>query len=122
MTATVAGRGLDGALLRYRIMAWITGTLLALLCCIGLPLQYVAGQDAVGSGWTVHGFLYIVYVLTAFVIVRRMRWPLLPSLVVLLAGTIPFLTFVAEHEVTKRVRAAQGRAAAPATAETAPRA
>jgi integral membrane protein len=118
MTTMLAGRGLDAALLRYRVMAWITGTLLALLCCIGLPLQYVAGQDAVSSGWTVHGFLYILYVLTAFVIVRRMRFGLLASLVVLLAGTIPFLTFVAEYRVTRQVRAAQTQAGVPAAAPT----
>jgi integral membrane protein len=125
MIGALTGRGLDAALLRYRIMAWVTGTILAVMSCVGLPLQYVAGQDAWSTGWTIHGFLYIVYLMTAFSVVRRMRWSVPPSLGVLLAGTIPFLTFVAEHRVTRLVQGRMGHevdaptptSAAEATAE-----
>jgi integral membrane protein len=45
-------------------------------------------------------------VLAAFELtVMRLRWPLLRSVGVLLAGTIPFLSFVVERRVTARVRA-----------------
>jgi integral membrane protein len=120
MIGALTGRCLDASLLRYRIMAWVTGTILAVMSCVGLPLQYVAGQDAWSTGWTIHGFLYIVYLITAFSIVRRMRWSVLPSLGVLLAGTIPFLTFVAEHQVTRLVHESLGRQVdAPAPTSTA---
>ena len=36
-----------GALLRYRIMAWITGVALIILCFVGLPLKYAADSDGV---------------------------------------------------------------------------
>jgi len=29
------------AWIRYRIMAWIVGTLLVVLVCVGLPLKYI---------------------------------------------------------------------------------
>jgi hypothetical protein len=43
----------------------------------------------------------------------RSRWPLRYTILVLLAGTVPFLSFVAERKVTRRVRAAQAGKAEP---------
>jgi integral membrane protein len=48
-----------------------------------------------------------VYLLTAFDLALRARWRALGTVLVLLAGTIPFLSFVAEHKVTARMRAGQ---------------
>ncbi len=94
---------LRGALLRYRIMAYIVGVGLIVLTCIGLPLKYLAGNDSVTSvvGF-MHGMLYIVYVLLVFDLARRAHWRLLRTAGVVLAGTIPFLGFVAERWVTHR--------------------
>lgn len=118
MTAE-AGRGLSSALTRYRIMAWVTGTFLVILCCVGVPLKYAADQPTVVSiVGPLHGFLYIVYLIAAYDLLRRVRWRLPPSLAVLLAGTIPFLTFLAEHQVTTKIRAARDGVAKP-TADTA---
>ena len=35
------------ALLRYRVMAYVVGTLLVVLVCVGLPLKYGYGDDTV---------------------------------------------------------------------------
>lgn len=93
------------ALLRYRILAFTVGTLLTLLCFVGLPLTYGAGQEWVGYGWMAHGWLFVVYLLATLDLARRSRWPLIRVVWVGLAGTIPLLTFVAEHKVTQAVRA-----------------
>jgi len=53
-----------------------------------------------------HGFLYMVYLVLAADLARRARWKLPFTVLVLLAGTVPFLSFVAERVVTRRVRAA----------------
>lgn len=99
-------RRIGGALTRYRVMAYIVGVWLTGLCLIGLPLEYVGGYSQVGFAWTVHGLLFILYVLAAFELtVMRLRWPLVRSAGVLLAGTIPSLSFVVERRVTERVRA-----------------
>jgi integral membrane protein len=116
-------RGLSGALTRYRVMAYVTGVLLAFMTVVGLPYKYLFGGDAVwyGIGWMLHGWVYIVYVAVALDLVFRMRWSLGRALAVVLAGTIPFMSFVAERKVTHSVAAALAVSPAPArAAEVAP--
>lgn len=89
----------------YRIMAYVTGTLLIVLCFVGIPLQVFAGNDVVVKiVGAAHGFLYIVYLVVAFAmtLLVRIRTLSLTTLIVLAAGTIPILTFVVERWVTRR--------------------
>lgn len=89
----------------YRVMAYVTGTMLIILCFVGIPLQVFAGDDAVAKiVGTAHGFLYIVYLVVAFTMTRlvRIRTASVTTVVVLAAGTIPVLTFVVERWVTRR--------------------
>lgn len=94
------------ALIRYRIMAYLVGTLLIVLTCVGLPLKYVYGNESVVL-WTgiPHGWLYMVLLITAFDLGRRAKWSIWRLLLIALAGTVPFLSFVAERSATKDVRA-----------------
>jgi integral membrane protein len=92
----------NGAVTRYRVMVWIVGVLFNALVFIGLPLQYAAGQKWVAAGWTVHGWLYVIYLVAAFDLTRRLRLPAGQTIVVLLAGTIPVMSFVVERWVTRR--------------------
>lgn len=98
--------GVKGALLRYRIMAWVVGVLLAVLVLIGVPLKYLGGNGIVVT-WTgvPHGWLYMILIITAYDLSRRVGWSLKWVLMIMLAGTVPFLSFVAEHFATKDVRA-----------------
>jgi integral membrane protein len=97
--------GVEGALLRYRIMAYIVGVGLIILVFIGVPLQYAANQPAVaGIVGPIHGFFYIVYLLAALDLGRRARFTLLQLAAVVAAGFLPFLAFIVEHRVTQRVR------------------
>ncbi len=98
--------GVKGALLRYRIMAWVVGVLLAVLVLIGVPLKYLGGNGIVVT-WTgvPHGWLYMILIITAYDLSRRVGWSIKWVLLIMLAGTIPFLSFVAEHYATKDVRA-----------------
>jgi integral membrane protein len=106
--SVTTGRGVPGALLRYRVMAYITGVMLLLLVFVAMPIRYI-GHDhgpvaVIGTG---HGFLYCVYLLAAFDLALRARWTAKGTVLVLLAGTIPFLSFVAERIVTRRTRAGE---------------
>lgn len=94
------------ALTRYRVMAWVVGVLLIVLVCVGLPLKYIWGDGRVVM-WTgiPHGWLYMVLLITAYDLGRRVKWSIKWFLLIMLAGTIPFLSFVAEHFATKNVRA-----------------
>ncbi|MEV6487440.1 DUF3817 domain-containing protein [Actinoplanes sp. NPDC051633] len=93
---------MQGALTRYRIIAWIVGVVLIVLVVIGMPLKYLADNDAVVAGvGPAHGFLFILYVLATFDLGRRLRWPLPRMVLIMLAGTIPFLSFWAERKVSR---------------------
>ena len=72
---------MDAAVLRYRVMAYITGTVLIVLCFVGIPLQLAAGNDVVASDvGTLHGILYIIYLVFAYMLARRLRLPAGPTL------------------------------------------
>lgn len=99
-------RGVRAALLRYRVMAWIVGVLLVVLMCIGLPLKYLLGEETVVTFTAIpHGWLYMVLLITAFDLGRRVRWPWRRLLIIAACGTVPFLSFVAERSATRDVRA-----------------
>jgi integral membrane protein len=97
------GGAVDAAVRRYRVMAYITGTVLIVLCFVGIPLQVAAGNDViVNDVGTLHGILYIIYLVTAYLLARRLRLSIGPTILMLAAGTIPVLTFVVERWVTRK--------------------
>ncbi len=98
-------QGVRSALLRYRVMAWVVGVLLAVLVLVGVPLKYGWGIDTVVT-WTgvPHGWLYMVLLITAYDLSRRVKWSLWWVLGIMAAGTVPFLSFVAEHFATRDVQ------------------
>lgn len=102
------------ALTPYRIMATIVGVLLIILCLIGLPLHYLSpdGSQAESAGDTIsatlgvaHGWLYMIFLIVAFVLSRKAGWDLRFTAITLVCGTVPILSFWAEHRATQRVKA-----------------
>ena len=92
---------MQGALTRYRIIAWIVGICLLTLVLVGMPLKYLGDNDTVVAiVGPAHGFLFMVYLVLTFDLARRAGWPFLRMLLVMAAGTIPFLSFWAERKVT----------------------
>ncbi|MGH9172623.1 MAG: DUF3817 domain-containing protein [Acidimicrobiales bacterium] len=95
---------LKGALDRYRIMSYVVGTMLLVMVCIGLPLQYAWGDAKLaGVGWTIHGGLYIVYLLSAADLARQARFTLLQVVGVVTAGFLPGLAFAVERRTVARI-------------------
>jgi integral membrane protein len=85
-------------------MAWVTGVTLIVLT-IGVILKYAADKPAlVDKVGMLHGFLYIVYVVTVLTIAYQARWRPVRTVLVLLAGTVPFASFVAERKVVAIAR------------------
>jgi integral membrane protein len=91
------------ALTRYRVMAYITGVFLLLLC-LNMILKYVLNQHGIGS-WVpiTHGWLYLIYVIVTVDLWFRTRLDVKKTVLVVLAGTIPFMSFVAERWVHAQV-------------------
>lgn len=111
----------------YQVMASIVGVLLVVLCLIGVPLANFDGTEMwglfsstpvlvspgselqeVGEAitsylGTAHGWLYMIFLFSAFTLARRAQWPMSFTLVTLLLGTVPVLSFWSERRATKRL-------------------
>ena len=99
----------------YRVMAYVTGVVLIVLCVLAIMQIFVHDEAAVNVVGTIHGALYIVYLLVSFPLTRRLRLSPRPTVAVLLAGTIPVMTFIVERRISHRYidPALAGGAAAP---------
>ena len=86
-----------GALLRYRVMAYVVGVLL-LVVFASIPFGSV--ESVVGP---IHGALYIVYLVTAVDVFVRFRLRLLDLIAMVAGGWVPFLAFVVERWVRRRL-------------------
>ena len=58
---------------------------------------------------TIHGGLYIVYLLVSFPLTRRLRLAPGPTVAVLLASTMPVMTFIVERHISHRYISGPGR-------------
>ena len=89
---------IQGALLRYRVMAYVVGCLLVGLVLFAMPMKYVWHDDRWVTWFGIpHGWLYMLLLITAYDLGRRVRWSLRSLIGIGLAGTVPFLSFVAEY-------------------------
>jgi integral membrane protein len=87
------------------VMAYVTGVLL-----IVLTVAFVAKLLDVDGASTVttvvgfaHGWLYVVYLVLAFDLCSKAKWPFGRMAWVLLAGTIPTAAFFVERRVTREL-------------------
>lgn len=103
-------------LMTFRVLAWLTGVALLVLVFVAMPLKYVGDDPALSDRLGVlHGMLlYPAYVIVAFIVGYQARWTLTRTVLVILAGTVPFMSFVAERSVLHQVRpSGQQQPAAP---------
>jgi len=86
----------------YRVMAYVTGVVLIVLCVFAIAQAFTDDSAIVNVIGTVHGLLYIVYLIVSYPLTRRLRLTAGPTVAVLLAGTIPVMTFVVERRISHR--------------------
>ena len=97
------GRGTEGALFRYQLMANIVGTLIIpLFVFTGIKIFSGHCKIEVEIFGVSHGYLYIIYLVTAGLLGLRMRLNVLVILLMMGAGLVPGLTFVVEWWVVTR--------------------
>jgi integral membrane protein len=99
---TAPGQNIRTPLLAYRVMAWTTGLWLIALCYE--IFSHLVFHHEIRWIGIVHGWVYFIYVLAAFNLAIKVRWPIGKAIGVLLAGTIPLLGIVVEHFQTKDVK------------------
>ena len=99
-------RGMRGALFRYQLMANIVGVLI-------IPLFLFTGLHLAIGGFKIelaifgvgHGYLYIVYLITAGFLALKARLHIPWILLMFAAGLVPGLTFLVEWIiVTKKIQ------------------
>jgi integral membrane protein len=97
---------MKSTLLRFRVMAIIAGIMSLLLWFIDLPVVYLFDNAdwKAAVAWIpfVHGWIYLAYVLTALQFSVKAHWPIKKILWLLLAGTLPVASLIAERRVVRR--------------------
>jgi len=97
---------MKSTLLRFRVMAILAGIMSLLLWFIDLPVVYLFNNAdwKAAVAWIpfVHGWIYLAYVLTALQFSVKAHWPIKKILWLLLAGTLPVASLIAERRVVRR--------------------
>ncbi len=93
----------SGKLRFFQVMAFVVGLALLVLT-LHLVLRYGFGNHLLDWWAQPHGFLYMVYLLAVALLGFELRWSLPLMVGVMLAGTVPFLSFYVEQRMTRRAR------------------
>jgi integral membrane protein len=123
------------ALKFYKVLAYLTGSMLLLLCA-ELIARYAFGQYLFAGGTNavtgqpfgvgfadaepkgvlggvnisvtvliVHGWMYVVYLMSNFRLWSLMRWPFAKLILLALGGVVPFMSFIVEKKFHAEVEA-----------------
>ncbi len=92
-----------GALRFYIVMAMIVGVGLLVLVA-EMVLRYGFDNHALDWWPQPHGFLYVIYVAATANLGFKAGWSLPKMIGVMLAGCVPFLSFLVERRVTAPFR------------------
>ena len=89
----------------YRAMALIVGTVLLVLTALLISVRGLGNPEPAfyDAAWTAHGYLFPIYVVATFMLSSRLRWSFGKTILIMLAGTIPAMSFVTERRVAKEV-------------------
>lgn len=121
----------------YKVSSIITGTFLLLLVLMmvlryglgvdielnpayGLlltPKELITGVNLSTAILIAHGWLYVLYLGTDFVLWRQIRWSFGKFLFIALGGVIPLLSFFLERRVPREALAAIAHLEKPSSAE-----
>jgi integral membrane protein len=87
---------------RFRIMGFLEGGSLLVLLFIAMPLKYFADfPEAVTVVGSLHGFLFITYLLIIAYATFKVRWSFIWVASALIVAFIPFGNFVLDSRLKK---------------------
>lgn len=103
-------KSMRGVFIRFRVMALIAGVMSLLLWFVELPAVYLLDNPELKENvaWIpyVHGYTYPFYVLTAIHLAAKLRWSVPRMIALILAGTLPIASLIAERRIAKAARSA----------------
>lgn len=92
----------------YRNLALVVGVALAVLSFVALPYRFILGNEknvwTVGA-WTAHGWIFPIYLLATLNLAGKLKWSVGKTLLIMIAGTVPLMSFVAERRIAKEIPA-----------------
>ena len=91
----------------YRVLAILVGSVLAVLTFVAMPYRYLIAKEEIAAyaiAWMIHGYLFPLYVISTFVLSLKLNWPIGKTLIVMLAGTVPLMSFFAERKLAKEIK------------------
>ncbi len=91
------------AFTRYKVMAYVTGAMLLLLTFEMVAKYVFNGGESVLGAWVaiVHGWIYVIYLITVFQVWSFMRWELGRIAVLVAGGLVPVLSFIVERKAER---------------------
>ena len=91
----------------YRIMAVIVGTVLVVLTVFLISVRGLQNPEPAfyAAAWTAHGYLFPIYVVATFMLSTKLKWSFGKTILIMLAGTVPFMSFLTERKVAHEVAA-----------------
>ena len=91
----------------YRIMAVVVGTVLVVLTVLLISVRGLQNPEPAfyAAAWTAHGYLFPVYVVATFMLSTKLKWSFGKTILIMLAGTVPFMSFFTERKVAREVAA-----------------
>lgn len=102
---------------RLRLVGFLEGLSFLVLLFVAMPLKYLWGMPmAVRITGSLHGLLFVVFVLLLFRATGEYSWPLRRAVVGFIASIVPFGTFVFDRTLraeVEKLRAAEREGGAP---------
>ena len=87
---------------RLRFIGILEGVSMLVLLFIAMPLKYFADQPLMVkyTGW-IHGLLFILFMLAAFNVYLKNKWPFSKLVLAFVAAFFPFGTFLFDAKLKK---------------------
>ena len=97
------------ALRQLRLVALLEGTSFLVLLFIAMPLKYLADLPiAVRIVGSVHGGLFLSFLVVLYRAARARRWPLRRSAIAFVSSVVPFGTFLFDPSLRREIAEDEG--------------
>ena len=92
-------------LMFYRIMALVVGSVLVVLSLFLVSVRVIGNPEPsfYAAAWMAHGYLFPIYVVATFMLSTKLQWSFTKTTLIMLAGTVPLMSFFTERRVAKEV-------------------
>ena len=91
---------------QLRLVALLEGSSFLALLFIAMPLKYLAGFPlAVRIVGSVHGVLFLMFMVALYRAGRERDWPLRRSLLAFVSSIVPFGTFIFDRSLRREIAA-----------------